>query len=347
MKSLPLSEAIVRYEVPWLALDWPVAWDDFFGRCGPLVAEIGFGNGGFLVEQADRHPDANFVGIERALGSLQRLFKRVERSALDNVRAVQGDAAFVVRRLFGPATIDRVYINFPDPWHKKAHHSRRLIQPGFVQVLAERLVAGGTVTIATDQAAYGEWISEVLEGQSALRSCLGPTYVGELPGRNPTKYEQKALAAGVPIRYFVWERAGGGLSPSVRIEKVGDMPNIILEGAFHRDKLLGDLTPRSWQTRHDGVTVLVKLGEVYGELQTGHRLVEALVKEGELTQNFGISVIHRPNGHLLVKLSAVGHPRPTWGVKEAVWRVAQLVMAQFPHMRVVKTTVVSEWEREG
>jgi len=343
MGSLPLSEAIVRYEVPWLDMDWPICWEDVFERNGPLVVEIGFGNGGFLLDMAGNRPSTNFLGIERAWGSVQRLFRRLDRSGMENVRVVSDEAAYVVSHLFGPDSISEMFINFPDPWHKKAHHPRRLIQPGFVQTLAARLEAGGRLTIATDQAEYAAWISEVLEGQSALRSCFTTPSVDVLENRKPTKYEKKAIAGGVPIHYFVWELARG-TDASVEAERAGTMPNVILEGAIDRTRLLADFTPRSWQTEREGVRVVVKLGEVYGQLQAGHRLVETLVKEGELIQSFGISVILRPNGQVLVKLSSMGHPRPTWGVKEAVWRTAQLVMSQCPHLRVKTSTVVPEWQ---
>jgi len=112
MMYVPLSEAIHRYTLPWLQLDWPVDWSSVFGRSGELVLEIGFGNGGFTADLAQTHPDKCFVGIERAWGSISRLFKRLEAQGLNNVRAMEGDAAFMLDRLFAPQSLSEVYVNF-------------------------------------------------------------------------------------------------------------------------------------------------------------------------------------------------------------------------------------------
>lgn len=338
MASLPLSEGILNYLIPWQSLDWPVDWDEVFDGEGPLVVEIGFGNGVFLMEQAQQHPEARFVGIERAWGSVKRLFRRLEIEGLNNVRVVEGDAAFVLNNLFEPDCLDRVYIHFPDPWHKERHHSRRLIQSGFVQVLAEKLVLGGEVTIATDQAEYAEWIAEVLERQSLLAPQFGCPFVPKLPGRVPTRYEQKAMDEGMLIHYFVWRREAC-LSLDVTVEKVGTMPNMILEGTFDRDQFLRRFETQTWQETYRGVLVVVKLIEVYGQLKDGHRLVMAMVKEGAFQQMFGIMVVFREEGKLLIKLSPVGQPRPTWGVKQAVGRLGEVILAAHPELRVVSSTV--------
>lgn len=346
MPPLPLSKAICQYLVPWLELDWPVAWESVFGQPGPLVVEIGFGNGSFLIDQAEKDPASNYVGIEQSWGSVQRLFRRLDQAGLAHMRVVQGSAAFVLDHLFAPNGIDRIFIHFPDPWPKERHRSRRLIHPGFVRLLAKRLAVGGKVTIATDHAAYAAWIGEVLESQSLLRSCSPSTWVHDLPGRRPTKYERKAIAAGVPIHYFVWRREACLFQP-VRVEKVGTMPNVILDGVYDREHLLADFVPQTWQETHQGAPVVMKLVEGYRNLRDGHHLVEVMVKEGELAQYFGVLALPRPDGGLLVKLSPMGHPRPTWGVKQAVWRVAQGVLDLNPQMRVVSSTVGMEREDKG
>lgn len=348
MSPLSLSEAIRTYEVPWLERDWPIDWEMVFGRTAPLVVEIGFGNGEFLEREAAEAPDVNFVGVERSWGSVQRLFKRLESASLQNVRVIQGDAAFTLGYLFSTDSIDRVFVNFSDPWHKERHHGRRLIQPGFVDMLAQRLVPDrGEAVLATDHADYAEWIREVLEGQSRLRSAHPTSSVSALPGRRPTKYERRAIKAGTEIHYFVWRRGNEPSTPGV-IERVEDMPNVVLAGAAGGDSfsdgigLLDGFKPLTWQGDRRGVSTLVKLGEVYSASADSHRLVETMVREGELAQHIGILVVSRPGGQLLIKLSPMGHPRPTWGVKKAVWLTAEAVMALHPGTTAVSSTVGEE-----
>jgi len=335
--SLPLSEAIFKYWVAWKNKDWPLDWAEEFGRSGDLVLEIGFGNGQFLVDMAQQYPDRNFIGLERAWASVTRVFKRLESLGLTNVRILEADAAFALGRFFAPHSLREVFINFPDPWHKERHHSRRLIQPPFLHALAERLTAQGTVTIATDQIEYAEWITEVLEGQTELCSQHEQTWIDFVPGRQPTKYEEKALQSGVPIRYFEWQQ-NSNLNIDVDVEKVGDMPNVILEGLCDQKQVLVGAELQVWQETHQDVPVVVKMMDVYGHLEEDHRLISMMVREGELVQYFGISVVFREKD-VLVKLAAIGQPRPTWGVKLAVRNIAQLVCEQADDLKVKSSTI--------
>jgi len=341
MCALPLSESILKYMIPWLDLEWPLNPSEQYGREGPFVVEIGFGNGGFLVEQALSHPETLFLGIERSWGAAQRLFKRLEQTGLDNTRVIQGGAEFLLGNLFEPESIQEIYINFSDPWPKERHHSRRLIQPRFIKLVAERLVKDGKVTIATDHPEYADWIAGVLEGQSALVSCFDRTRMSELSGRTPTKYEQKAVDANVPINYFVWRRASVD-SPPVNVQRIEDMPNVILKGPCDRDRLFADQEPRSWVMTPAGSEVVIKLSHAYRDTE-GDWLLEMMVKEGAFSQHFGIVVLNRADGGYLVKLAAMGHPRPTWGVKQAVGKISEVIRERFPSMQVERSTVPGEY----
>jgi tRNA (guanine-N7-)-methyltransferase len=336
-----LSRAVCRFLIPWLELSWPLDWEAIFRRPGRLVVEIGFGDGRFVAEKARTNPGENFVGIERSWGSVTRLLRRIERDGLDNIRVLQGSASCLVEHLFKPDDIDEAYVNFSDPWPKERHHARRLIQPGFVRLLGSRLRPGGEATLSTDHAAYAAWIADVLEGQALLRSKFSAPFVHDLPGRRPTKYEQKARTAGSRIYYFVWRR-DACLSLSPTSEDVGEMPNVILEGPIDPTRLFSEFEPQTWQESHRGVPVVSKLVGIYRDLREGHHLVEVMVKEGDLSQQFGVSVISRPDARVLIKLSAMGRPRPLYGVKRAVWRVAELVLRQFPEMKVASTTVAPD-----
>jgi tRNA (guanine-N7-)-methyltransferase len=323
---ISLSRGLHRYTIPWIRLDWPLDFQTIFGFDGPLDVEIGFGNGAFLADLAKASPERQFIGIERSLGSLTRLFSRLMRNDIQNVRVIQADASFIIDRLFGPEDVSRLFINFPDPWPKKRHYPRRLIQPDFIKLISRRLCPGGEVMIGTDHADYAEWIIEVLGIQSDLVSKHSTTFVSHIPGRKPTKYEQKAREIGSRIHFFVWERAN--IVTEHRIEeRVDEMPNVLLEGSFHTEDLLGEFGARAWKFEREDL-VVVKVGSVYGEKPEGHLLVETMVREGAFSQHFGISVIVRPPGRLLVKLSPIGYPRPTWGVKQAVRLVSELILAK-------------------
>lgn len=340
----PLSEMIEKYMVPWLQRDWPVDWPQVFGREAELIVEIGFGNGRFLADMAAARSDVCFVGIERAWGSIRRLLNRIEARELKNVRAIEGDAAFLLQHVFAPHALGEVWINFSDPWPKERHRNRRLIRDAFVATLGERLQPGGEVTIATDHAGYASWIADVLARQSLLQSVYETPFVRELPGRVPTKYEQRALDAGVPIHYFVWRREVASSGVETRIQKVGDMPNVILEGEYKRGDIqavVARMAGRMWRETHRDRAVVIKAMETYRQLDDGHGLISAMVREGELAQYFGISIAFRRRDQLLIKLAAMGQPRPTWGVKRAVMKVVDAILEARPELRIASRTVGS------
>ena len=120
------------------------------GACAPLRAEIGFGNGDNLLRLAAAHPQCDFLGIEVHRAGVGRLLLALETAALRNVRIICHDAVEVLEQQLAPASLDEILILFPDPWPKKRHHKRRLIQPPFVALAAARLVPGGRLRLATD-----------------------------------------------------------------------------------------------------------------------------------------------------------------------------------------------------
>ena len=334
---MKLSTALHLYSVPWTQLDWPLNRKALFGFDGPLDVEIGFGNGAFLADLAQASSDRQFVGIERSLGSLQRLFARLKENGIENVRVIQADASFAFDSLFAPGDVARLFVNFPDPWPKERHHSRRLIQPAFVDLVSRRLTPDGELMIGTDHADYAEWIIEVLEGQSKLASKHGTTYVSDIPGRKPTKYEQKAREIGSKIHFFEWTNATATTEPG-RSERIEDMPNVLLEGSYEPDTLLKNANLETATLKHCGVTVVLKPGHIYREEPGGHLMVEMMVREDAFSQHFGVSVILRSPQKVLVKLSPIGYPRPTWGVKEAVRLVADALVERSA-MQVASSTL--------
>ncbi len=173
-----------------------------FGRLAPLVLEIGPGMGDATAEMAARDPERDYLAVEAHLPGIAHLLQLVEARGLTNVRVGYGDALDLVRRLIAPASLAAVHAFFPDPWPKKRHHKRRLIQPEHVALLRSRLAIGGVLHVATDWTPYAEQMLDVLTADPGLELGM----VEAMAPRPVTKFEARALAEGRPIRDLVAER---------------------------------------------------------------------------------------------------------------------------------------------
>jgi tRNA (guanine-N7-)-methyltransferase len=333
MVARRLNRGLQGVVLPWLQDDWPLDWSACFQREAALVVEVGFGNVLFLIEQARRTPDANFVGIELAWGWVQRLAARLDDIGFRHVRLIQGEAHMALQYLFASNSIREIVINFPDPWPRKRHHARRLIQPELITLLHDRLARDGTVTIVTDDYGYAEWTAGVLEGQADLQPCFPTTAVHELAGRPPTKYEQKARGANLPIYYFVWRKPSTS-APTTRSQRREAVPHMVLEGSQDLDQTVSTWAPCTWHEVRQGVEVSTTLLRLYREMTADSWLLELVVKEGKLCQQVGVTLVARSRGQVLIKLSPLGFPRPTWGVQRAVWHVAEMLLENDPSWRV-------------
>jgi tRNA (guanine-N7-)-methyltransferase len=172
-------------------------WREVFGRSAPVTCEIGFGDGQALREMAVSEPASDFVGIEVYRPGVGALLQRLEEAGIDNVRVAMTDAVDFVRDCVAPGSLSRLLIFFPDPWPKKRHHKRRLVQPGFVELAASRLEPGGVLHCATDWEDYAACMMEVLERCSALENTVGPGRYAPRPSYRPrTKYERRGEGLG-------------------------------------------------------------------------------------------------------------------------------------------------------
>jgi len=173
-----------------------------FGRNGPVVLEIGFGMGQSLVEMAAAAPDKNFIGVEVHRPGVGKLLHAMVASDVDNIRIYCHDAVEVLQRCIAPDSLDEVQIYFPDPWHKKRHNKRRLIQPGFVELLVTRMKHGGLLHVATDWENYAEQIMEVLSANTQLLNIAGSGNYAPRPAQRPlTKFERR----GERLGHGVWD----------------------------------------------------------------------------------------------------------------------------------------------
>lgn len=180
----------------------PVVAATLFGRNAPLVVEIGFGNGDSLATMAAVAPEMNFIGIEVHPPGVGHLLLEIERLGLSNVRIHRGDAVKFLDECISDASVHCFQIFFPDPWHKKKHHKRRLINPAFVALAARKLQAGGRLHIATDWQNYAEHILAVLNTHPEFVNLAGHALYAERPDYRPlTKFEQRGQRLG----HGVWD----------------------------------------------------------------------------------------------------------------------------------------------
>jgi tRNA (guanine-N7-)-methyltransferase len=173
-----------------------------FGRTAPRMLEIGFGAGEALLEFATAHPEIDCIGVEVHRPGVGRLLLGAEAAALRNLRVICHDAVEVLQHQLAPASIALAHIFFPDPWPKKRHHKRRLIQPPFVELLAKAIAPGGTLRLATDWEPYAEHMREVIGASSAFVNVAADAgFVTRSAERVLTRFEQRGQRLG----HGVWD----------------------------------------------------------------------------------------------------------------------------------------------
>ena len=186
-------------------LDLAAAFGRPTGDTRPKVLEIGFGMGETTAAIAGAHPETDYLGIEVHTPGVGSLLKLVAEGGLDNVRVIQHDAVEVVRDMIAPNSLAGIHVFFPDPWPKKRHHKRRLIQPAFVALLASRLAPGGYFHCATDWEEYAQQMLEVLGGEASLENTAD-SFAPRPEYRPLTKFEQRGLRLGHGVWDVVFRR---------------------------------------------------------------------------------------------------------------------------------------------
>ncbi|SAI24165.1 tRNA (guanine-N(7)-)-methyltransferase [Bordetella ansorpii] len=177
-----------------------------FGRAAPTILEIGFGMGETTEKIALARPGDNFLGVEVFNAGVGSLLRRIEDSSIGNLRIIQHDAVEVVRDMIAPDSLDGVHVYFPDPWPKKRHHKRRLLQPPFVALLASRIKPGGYLHCATDWEDYAVQMLEVLGAEPLLRNSV-EGYAPRPDYRPLTKFETRGLRLGHGVWDLIFKRA--------------------------------------------------------------------------------------------------------------------------------------------
>lgn len=188
--------------------DGGLDWSREFGADRQRILEIGFGMGDSLAAMAEADATAAFVGIEVHRPGVGRLLSEIDRRALENLKVYSEDAVEVLEQVIASESLDRIQIYFPDPWHKKRHHKRRLIQPEFVSLLSDRLTTGGKLHLATDWQPYAEHMLEVLDANATLRNDAGAGQYSSKPSWRPeTKFERRGQRLGHGVWDLLYSKA--------------------------------------------------------------------------------------------------------------------------------------------
>ncbi|WP_413229079.1 tRNA (guanosine(46)-N7)-methyltransferase TrmB [Arsukibacterium sp.] len=180
----------------------PLVLEQVFGRSAPVVLEIGFGMGKSLVEMAKNAPDKNFIGIEVHKPGVGACLGDAAAAGLTNLRLFEHDAVEILNDTIADESLDTVQLFFPDPWHKKRHHKRRIVQPDFVQLLRRKLKTDGVFHMATDWQNYAEHMLEVMQAAPGFVNVSASGDYVERPAHRPlTKFEQRGQRLG----HGVWD----------------------------------------------------------------------------------------------------------------------------------------------
>ncbi len=199
------QQAALKNLWPRYGIDNSVEMLDFdavFSRRAPVVLEIGFGNGESMVEQARLHAELDFVGVEVHLPGVGHCLLQAEKDGVSNLRVMAGDAIEVLQQQIADGTLYRVNLYFPDPWPKKRHHKRRIIQTAFLQQLARKLEPEGEFFIATDWADYARHINEVIAFETCFKTVEKREHAADAPlDRGTTKFERRGRRLG----HTIWD----------------------------------------------------------------------------------------------------------------------------------------------
>jgi len=176
--------------------------DFIFGRAAPRILEIGFGMGDSLLACASAHPEIDYLGVEVHRPGIGVVLRKLDELGLSNVRVIDGDALEALRTNIGDASFDAIYVFFPDPWPKKRHHKRRLVQPEFMALAHAKLKLGGLLHFATDWENYAQHMLDVVAVTPQFRNTAGAGKFAPSRGDRPeTKFERRGVALG----HGVWD----------------------------------------------------------------------------------------------------------------------------------------------
>ena len=187
----------------------PLDLDNVYEKPAPVVLEIGFGNGDSLLRQVIANPQNNFLGIEVHRPGVGHLLRLADEAGITNLRVINHDAIEVLQQQIPDQSLDGIQLFFPDPWHKKRHHKRRIVNAEFVELVKRKLKKGGFIHLATDWQNYAEHMLAVMEQASGLVNTAGAAKYAENTERPTTKFEQRGRRLGHGVWDLVYKKIGG------------------------------------------------------------------------------------------------------------------------------------------
>jgi tRNA (guanine-N7-)-methyltransferase len=277
----------------------------------------------------------NVLGVEISQPSLRKAVRKARRSGVDNVRVVYGSAQPVLWALCAPQSVAAVFVNFPDPWPKPAHHHRRLVSESFLDLLASRQTLGARLDIATDDTDYAAVIGELLATSPYYASRHHQAYLHEDVDRAPTKYEQKARREGRQCFFFQWQRTGVDARRRYPVPEEYPMPHVILRHTLILDDLIAE--PVVGTYKQTGVAI--RYIGVFTSPARDFLLVDTHIEEEPVSQRVALSIRRRGADELILGLHELGYPRKTAGVHYALHCLVQEFQNRSPQTEVIQSNL--------
>lgn len=327
-------------------------WNEIFGNKNSIYLEIGIGNGEFIVYLAKNNPEKNFIGIEISREILRKALNRAKVASVKNLRLICIEGTKALAKLFDTETVSGVYVNFPDPWEKKKQKRKRLINPGFVWILADRLKLDGFFRVVTDHEEYVREIVEIFFQNEAFYPLYDPPIVNYVNNFYPTKYARKWSSLGKKIYFTGFKKIRSVILPKwvedwcpvLKLKKEDVLPLVnLLEIKEDLElKNLGELLKN--QVFHHRTNIIIKILDVFYKEEG--LLLDVIVAEGIMRQRFFIYVGKHQQNRLIIKTHDSDKPDPTDGVHLAFVSIIGKIKERYPNTKILKTTCKEKFLKE-
>ncbi len=316
-----------------LAMDWATDWDALFGVQRPIIVEIGFGNGDYLIALAKQYPDHHVIGFELSTPSLEKAETKIKRSKLDNVIAIYSRGETAINHLFKPESVAQIHINYPDPWFKARHAERRIMQRNMLDAIVSRLEIGGLFYLATDIVEYAEMSHDLLIETNGLTNELDSAWVNDFPERLiTTKYEAKGIREGRVGNYFKYRRNQNEIPP-VPVMEEWSVPHVVIKTPMTPREIAGATEKTVF---HKGNYIHVAVFNGLWNINQDSVLFEVNIEEPTIEQHMAIGLRYREEkDDYILRYETIGMPRPTEGLHFATSSLAKWLVSLHPDAEIV------------